>query len=380
MTRTTLLPALLVLSTLHFAASVSSGQSERRQNPRLVITSPRTEEDWEIGTPEKVGWDLVGQDADKVEIELSRDGGLTWEILLDSSAGDLREWIWSEVTPPMSCECKIRVTVSNRHGTYDEQSVKSFHIVPEDQAHRADRTFSFAGLLWGVRPGSGSTTEDPGNNYWSDSYENVWVETYDDLEELHLKLTRRDDKWYCCEVFTLDPTAYGIHRFYTIGRVDLLDPMVVVGFFLYKNDCSEVDIEFSTWGRGAGYNNLQYAVQPADAGGNVSSSLIELNGAHTTHCIDWQPKKILFTSIHGHYPKPLNTCYCIPNPSPGFCLANTSSCGWEYRGVDIPSIEKDLRVHLNIWLLDGEGDNAPLDGEEVEIAIRAIDLPNTHKR
>jgi hypothetical protein len=250
-----------------------------------------------------------------------------------------------------------------------------FHIVPEDMAHESDRVFEFAGRGWGVRAASGTATEEPGANYWGDDLENVWIETVDGHEELHLRIVNRANRWYCCEVFTLEPTVHGSHTFYLVGRVDELDPLVVAGLFLYKNDCDEIDIEFSRWGLGPYSDNLQYAIQPAGAEGNLHRSLMDLSGDYTTHCIDWQPDLVRFRSIHGHFPEPPNTCYCIPNPVPGFCLSDTERCGWEYVGEDIPAEEKGLRVHINLWLLDAEGDNAPLNGRETEIVIWAVELP-----
>jgi len=313
--------------------------------------------------------------AEDVSIELSRDRGVSWERLASFRPANSSEWTWREVTPPFSCECRIRVTASGVGWRREGLTEGDFHVVPEDMAHEADRTFEFGGRRWGVRAESAGFTQDPGNNHWGDGYDNVWLETVDGSEELHLKIVNRDGRWYCSEVFVLEPTGYGPYRFYLVTCVDALDPLVVAGLFLYRNDCNEVDIEFSTWGRGPSSDNLQYAVQPAEVYGNVQSSSMELSGAYTTHCIDWQPAAVRFNSIHGHFTEPPNTCYCIPNPVSGFCLPDVDRCGWEYRGADVPPLERGLRVHMNLWLLDTDGENAPLDGREVEIAIRAVEIP-----
>jgi hypothetical protein len=367
----------LALLLIHAAPVGASDQGVATVGvPQLSITAPLFGDDWEIGSSQSVTWSTNGIDLREAEVELSRDGGVTWQPITGQGRLGMGRWTWSRVTPPFSCECRIRVNATGSEVDSFRLTSGEFHIVPRDMAHEARRTFEFAGQTWGVRAASGNATEDPGGNYWADDYENAWVEDGDGQEELHLKITNEGDRWHCAEVFTLEPTGYGTHRFYLVSRVDLLDPFVVAALFLYKNDCNEVDIEFSTWGLGSGSDNLQYAVQPGKPEGNINSTFMELTGSYTTHCIDWQPDAIRFMSIHGHLPEPPNTCYCIPNPANGFCLSDTDQCGWIYRGPDIPAGEKGLRVHINLWLLDAEGDNAPLNGREAEIVIRHVELPH----
>jgi hypothetical protein len=363
--------SVLLLAVLHISGAVCADSV----TPSLQILSPAPEDDWEIGAPQTIDWILKGAQAEGYKIELSRDGGAGWETLGDYRAPNATEWIWEEVTSPPSCECRLRITAVGSDCSLRAVSEGDFHIVPEDRAHESDRIFEFGGRTWGVRAASGAETEEPGSNHWGDDYDNVWIEVADGREELHLKIVKKGDIWFCTEVFTLEPTVHGPHRFYVAARVDELDPLVVAAVFLYRNDCSEIDIEFSRWGLGPSSDNFQYVVQPAEAMGNAHSSFMELSGEYTTHCIDWGENLVRFESIHGHFPRPPNTCYCIPNPFPGFCLPNTEECGWEYRGEDIPRLKKDLRVHINLWLLDTEGENAPLDGEEAEMIIRAVELP-----
>jgi hypothetical protein len=225
------------------------------------------------------------------------------------------------------------------------------------------RTIDFAGYRWNVKhdlSGDGG----PGPNYWSDSEENVRV---DNEGKLHLKITIRNGIWYCPEVYTQHFTQYGKHRFYVNHQLDELDKNVTVALFLYKDDETEVDIEFSRWGEENPGCNAQYVIQPSGRTDdicipteNYEPFLMQLSGTHTTHYIDWHSSWIRFKSFHGHYEEPPNEHYLIHE--------------WLYTGEDIPQEEDNLRVHINVWL---QGGNPPSDGQEVEIIINDCRLPPT---
>jgi len=213
------------------------------------------------------------------------------------------------------------------------------------------RTITFAGCEWIVGSGYGG----PGPNYWSDSEESVWL---DNNGWLHLKIRYENGIWYCAGVNTVQPTRYGMHRFYIIGRIDLLDRNVVFAPFLYANDTTEIDIEFSRWSNEWSWFNSQYVVQPWYHSGNVERFWMSLNGTYTTHYINWQPDSIRFKSIHGHYEEPPNWWYLIHS--------------WLYTGDDIPYESESLYVCINLWLCGG---NPPSDGQEVEVIVKDVELP-----
>src|SRR6266568_3108242 len=108
------------------------------------------------------------------------------------------------------------------------------------------RTIEFSGNQWVVKDG-GEERRGPGPNYFSSSPENVWV---DSQGQLHLKITNRNNRWYCAEVSLEKPLGYGTYEFFVNGRFDQLDPHVVDGLFLYEDDAHEIDIEFGRWERG----------------------------------------------------------------------------------------------------------------------------------
>jgi hypothetical protein len=229
-------------------------------------------------------------------------------------------------------------------------------MLNEDQntAESSERTIEFVGRQWVVKSGYGG----PGANYWSDSEESVWV---DSSGQLHLKIREVNGTWYCAEVYTKACTQYGIHRFYVIKDdplLDNLDKNVVAALFLYRDDQTEVDIEFAKWGvQGPDYN-AQYVVQPWDTPGNRERFLMTLSETDTTHYIDWGASAIQFKSIHGHYQEPPDATHLIHE--------------WLYVGDDIPVEEECLRIHISLWLYQG---NPPSHGQEVEIIVKDAQLP-----
>ncbi|MEA1912717.1 MAG: hypothetical protein U9N06_02635 [candidate division WOR-3 bacterium] len=213
------------------------------------------------------------------------------------------------------------------------------------------RTIQFADRKWRVKSGYWG----PGDNYWSAGEKSVWVDTNG---YLHLKIRNVSGTWYCAEVSTQTFTRYGIHRFYINAPLDSLDKNVIFAPFLYKNDSTEIDIEFSRWGEENPGFNSQYVVQPWNKKENLHRFLMELKGTHTSHYINWQSSSVKFKSIYGHYPEP-------PDSN---CLLHQ----WLYKGNDIPHQSENLRIHINLWLMTG---NPPSNGKEVEVVITDADLP-----
>jgi hypothetical protein len=214
------------------------------------------------------------------------------------------------------------------------------------------RMINFAGWEWVVKSGCG---RGPGPNCWSDSEQSVWV----DEGQLHLKIREIDGTWNSAEVYSRACTRYGKHRFFVVGRVDNLDKNVVAAMFLYKDDLTEIDIEFAKWGEEHPSSNAQYVVQPWDTPGNREPFSMTLNGTHTTHYIDWGVSTIQFRSIHGHYQEPPDAVHLIHE--------------WLYAGEDVPAQEACLRIHINLWMQKGQ---PPSDGQEVEIVVSDAQFPS----
>jgi hypothetical protein len=238
----------------------------------------------------------------------------------------------------------------------------------------SERTFTWSGFTWIVK-NSDTNTIGPGPNYFSNSTDNVWI---DNAGELHLKIIKRNSKYYCAEVKTIESVGYGTYTYYVSSKVDNLDKNVVVGLFTWNNnDCktnanSEIDIEFSRWGNINDSTVIQYSVQPSygeKAKDRFHRFPMQLNGDYTIHFISWTPNIISWSSYHGHTnPPPQNDLIASWTFDSTHSPAIQTECG--STGVIIPAPENDTKIDLNLWLNKG---NEPSDGQEAEVIIQRVD-------
>ncbi len=218
-----------------------------------------------------------------------------------------------------------------------------------------DRVVEFSGHKWRAKHGG---RFGPGNNYFSESGENIRV---DEKGWLHLRITRRDSKWYCPELVLVDALGYGDYIFKTVGRVDRLDPNVIFGLFLWEyqedyssnevyNGANEFDIEFGTW-KDPKRQPAQFACQPWQPPGNEHHFDIRIEGddAKSSHAFLWHPSGIACRSWHGHRD--------VPPPS-------EMIHSWFYAGPHLPRPEAP-RVHLNLWCIE----EPPSDLQEHEVIL-----------
>lgn len=215
------------------------------------------------------------------------------------------------------------------------------------------KSLKFAGRQWTVR---GTGDGGPGPNHWSDK--NVFV----DAEGLlHLKLTRQQDRWECAEAFTDERLGFGSYQFQVIGRVDQLDPNIVLGLFNYPtadvgpDSTNEIDIEFSRWGKADGPPG-SYAVYPAKAGVPHKSQTfpIKLSGDYSTHRFQWRSNRIDFLSLHGHRDD-----------------NKLEFARWSLQPKDPREAvgQQPMPVHINLWCFQGK---PPQNGKEVELVIKSF--------
>ncbi|HXJ92437.1 MAG TPA: Mu transposase C-terminal domain-containing protein [Terriglobia bacterium] len=141
--------------------------------------------------------------------------------------------------------------------------------------------------------------QGPGPNNWNEN--NVWV---DQGGHLHLKLTRQGDRWYCAEVLSKDRMGFGRYQFWIEGRVDRLDPNVVLGLLNYPtpdvgpDGTNEIDIEFAGWGKPEA-PVCNYTVWPARAGLRRANKRfpVELKDEYTSHTFIWNSAGVTFQTL-----------------------------------------------------------------------------------
>ncbi|MFN2379550.1 MAG: hypothetical protein ABR519_04980 [Bacteroidales bacterium] len=219
-----------------------------------------------------------------------------------------------------------------------------------DTPYEGRRVISFAGHEWIVSY-SGERAKTPGPNYFSNSEDNVWV---DSRGRLHLRITSVNGRWECAEVILIGAVSHGKYTFRISSDINGYDKNIVAGLFLYRDDQNEADIEFSRWGDG-GTTAGQFTVQPSDREGNLLRFDAGRAGKRSTHIINWQRESIHFTSFRGH------------SPSSGERLIISE---WEYSGKDIPT-ETRVKVMINLWLFRGV---TPSDRKEAELIIEDFSL------
>ena len=209
------------------------------------------------------------------------------------------------------------------------------------------RIINFAGYEW-IVDNSKEKTKGPGPNYFSDSENNVWL---DSAGRLHLKVTYKNNKWYFAKITTTKSYGYNKYVFYLDSRVDLLDKNMVVGLFTYENDTSEIDIEFSKWGDDLNMNS-QYAIQPGYKDENKERFDINYKKSlQTIHSIDWKPSEIRFLSL-------------FQNDDESSSIPDTIH-SWKYTGKHIPT-HKNEKIKINFWLFRG---NPPTKNYNCEVII-----------
>lgn len=204
--------------------------------------------------------------------------------------------------------------------------------------------------LWSVKSGIHGPGRFDQGNYWDPK--NVFV---DSSGYLHLKISHVGDTWYCAELSTTSALEFGTYQWQVEGRIDTLDPQVVLGFFTYGgvDGINEIDIEYMRKGSAVGSNSWWTVypatkdIQPTDH--SFSFTLTE--GNLTTSRFTWSSTDVNYWLIGGHY-----QIGSTPNAIESWTTP---------QGTSIPQVAMPL--HMNLWLYQAQ---APTDGQEVEVIIR----------
>ncbi|MBW6535700.1 MAG: hypothetical protein K0B11_11870 [Mariniphaga sp.] len=322
--------------------------------PTLTVTSPNGGESWEIGSTHNITWSSTNLSGNvKVEINGNYPSG-PWETLYSSIPNDGSEQ-WT-VTGVAGTAKRIRVT-SVSYPSVSDMSNSNFTMTDTSSISQ----IQWSGYIWNVRNGTGN----PGSNNWAATSSNIWV---DGQGNLHLKIMKVGDKWYCSEISSVESFGYGEYTFQTSSRIDQLDKNIVLGLFTYKYlglsntpQEKEIDIEFSKWNNEILPNNSLYVFQYRNGGNESNPNLIsphrfktELSGEYATHKFIWDQGRIDFQSYNGHYDYSPGSEYIIGEKT--------------YIDERVP-LGGDSKVILNFWLYKSL---TPSDLQEAEVIIKSF--------
>jgi hypothetical protein len=218
----------------------------------------------------------------------------------------------------------------------------------------------------------------PGNNYWSNAPDMVWV----DEKGLHLKIVKRGDQWRCSALGLPEGLGYGKYIFSLATRVDRLDRNVVIGLFTFNNETfktdanGELDVEITSWGKDTPHPMIDYTVQPARDGHFERGHQVDPTSAErTTHVIEWTPRYVEFHSYEGdgETGKEIGH-FRFDDTNPPSRIRNPVT-GEESDPVVVPNPHNKAHAAINLWLVKGQ---PPTNAEEIEIVVsdfRFVPLP-----
>ncbi len=272
----------------------------------------------------------------------------------------------ADITTGGSDQNATRITALLVSSNYNQPCVQGLAALPENvttqaiasaTVYRQDpnlRWIQYSGYDWWVKSSSGPV--GPGPNYFSDSTNNVWV---DSLGRLHMLITNRSNQWQCAEIVTARTFGYGNYRFELVSSANDVNLNAVLGLFTWSDDPAyadrEIDIECSRWGNGADINNAQFVVQPFDTAGHLVRYAVPAGQTNTTHVFVWETNRVSFQSQIGSFD---------PAPVPGNQITN-----WSYT-LSVPQTG-DENVRINFWLVNG---NPPVGNSELEFIIKSFEF------
>jgi hypothetical protein len=241
--------------------------------------------------------------------------------------------------------------------TVDAKSEKSGEA-NQDVHSSYSRVIRFSGYEWKVKASADKI--GPGENYFSDSPENVSV---DADGRLHLRITQSGGRWQCAEIILTRSLGYGTYRFYLATEPETIARSVyaVLGLFTWSDVSAEfhhreIDCEISAWGKvqqvSQQSNQLgQFVIQPWSVPKNIARYHLPPQLTATTHAFTWGPRSVFCQSLEGHTAR----------------AANRKQIIYEHTFTDnIPPAADGTFARINLWLMAGR---PPADGRELEVII-----------
>jgi len=213
---------------------------------------------------------------------------------------------------------------------------------PKLVARNNPTKLQWSGQSWNVQSGFGT----PGPCNWNPG--NAATDTEGNL---HLKITRSGNKWYCSQISSANTVGYGTYTFKVKSDLRNFDPSVVLGMFTYDTTesnvgSSEVDIEIAKWSNPKDPNDVEYSIYPIDADPTHHGKRFPLGTPPYTAQFVWTKTHVAFSVKDA--------------------TGNTHS----FVGTNLPAPPaKPTKAFLNLWLFHG---NAPVRGKPIEIVISSF--------
>jgi hypothetical protein len=154
-------------------------------------------------------------------------------------------------------------------------------------------SLKFSGYDWSVRTiesdkGGMSNLYDP---------ENAWT---DASGALHMRITKKSDRWSCAEIFLNRSLGYGTYSA-TVRDTSQLEPAAVFGMFTFDGSTSEQhfrEMDTEIGGRNSlNRNNAQYQIQPAYIPGNQFA--FGAPAGALTFVLHWESGRAIFKTVRG---------------------------------------------------------------------------------
>jgi hypothetical protein len=164
-----------------------------------------------------------------------------------------------------------------------------FAVLMVDGTPYRPKIIHFSGYDWEVRQLS-SNRSGRLNVY---DPENAWV---DQTGFLHLRITRKNDKWMCADVGLKPILGQGTYTF-IVHDTSQLDPAAVMTMYTFERNSTfshEMDIEVSRWGD-TGSKNGQFVVQPYYEPSNVAG--FQVPAGKLDFSLRWEPGKVSFRGV-----------------------------------------------------------------------------------
>jgi hypothetical protein len=207
-------------------------------------------------------------------------------------------------------------------------------------------SLDWKGYTWEVSEYSGYP--GPGNNFRND---NVFI---GEDGFLHILLKKVGNIWTVGQISTSVPLGYGTYRFVGKGRLDLIDPNIILGMFSYGGEdyINEIDIEISRWGdlpevpQSIGWTTYPPVLGSPRLKQTGVFPMVQTSD-ETTHRYIWMPGYVNFLSQQGNKAE-----------------SDLSDPIAAYHSVLSPNV--DMPLVFIVWLMGGM---APLNDEDVDFVI-----------